>query len=206
MGRRYLRVGITGGIGAGKSTACRLFASRGRIVLSADLLARDLTERDPAVRSLIRKDFGGGVFAPDGSLLRRRLADIVFADADARKRLEGIVHQPVERAIEAELRRLPSARKHPYVLVEAALIFEAGMEESFDYVIAVTAGRAARVERVCRREGIPPSEVLSRMRAQMPQEEKGDRADFVLRNDGSERDLAAAVACVDRILTLLAQV
>lgn len=200
-----LRVGVTGGIGSGKSTVCGILASLGRYVLRADELARDLTDTLPVIQSAIKSHFGNEVFLPDGSLDRRKLASIVFANPARRATLDTIIHPHVFNAIDIELAKLSSAQQLPYVAIEAALVFETGMDERLNYVIVVQADEETRIRRVMERDKISRDEVLMRLRSQMDQSEKVSRADFVIENDGSEEELRRRVMFVDRILTLIAQ-
>ena len=196
-------VGVTGGIGSGKSAVCRSFAALGRSVISADRIARDLTERDPRVRDAIRKKFGDAVYAPDGPLRRQALAAIVFADAAKRRALNAIVHPPVFEAIGAAVEALPAPSRSPYVIVEAALIFESGMDKRLAATVVVRADEEVRIARVVARDGLSRADVLARMKAQMSADVKAQRADFVIDNNRGEEELAEKVAFIDRILVHL---
>lgn len=199
-----LLVGVTGGIGSGKSTLCGLFAALGRTVLRADDIARDLTENDPAIRRSLRREFGEGVFLPGGKLDRKGLAAVVFADPARLERLNRLVHPAVFAEIERLVGALPAARRTPYVIVEAALIYESGMDRRLDYVIAVHASVETRLRRVMQRDGATREEVLPRMHAQMAPEEKLALADFSIANDGTPDDLRKAVLLFDTLLAHLA--
>jgi dephospho-CoA kinase len=202
--RSVLRVGVTGGIGSGKSTVCRILAARGRTVLWADEIARDLTENHRAVRGKIRKAFGKAVYRPDGSLDRRMLARIVFTDPAARATLDRIVHPLVLREIQRQsvnLKRFPS---HSYLVIEAALIYESGLDKRLDYVVVIDVPREIRIARVIARDRCSRGEVIARMRSQMPAREKLARADFIVANDGTERELRQRVALLDTVLLQIA--
>ncbi len=201
--RHYLAVGITGGIGSGKSALCDAFAAEGRLVLSADLLARDLTINDPSVREEIRSAFGAEVFTAAGEVDRRALAAIVFHDRKARERLNGIVHPRVFRTLAGKLAAESADRLRPYTIIEAALIYESGME--LDYVIVVDAPEDERIRRVMLRDGSSREEVLSRIASQMPVEEKRKRADFVVENRETAAELATSAAFLDGLLRALPQ-
>jgi dephospho-CoA kinase len=193
-------VGVTGGIGSGKSAVCREFAALGRSVVSADRIARDLTERDPRVRDAIRKKFGDAVYAPEGPLRRQALAAVVFADAAKRRALNAIVHPPVFDAIEAAVAALPASSRSPYVIIEAALIFESGMDKRLDATVVVRAGDDVRIARVMERDGLSREAVLARMKAQLSTAAKAQQADFVIDNNRGEEELGAKVAFIDRML------
>lgn len=200
---RYLRVGITGGIGSGKSTVCNLFARLGRAVLSADAIARSLTDGNDDIKASIRKAFGTGVFLPNGAVDRKALAAHVFMNRTRLQTLNAIIHPHVFRAIEQALSQLPTTQRQPYVVIEAALIFESGMDKQLDYVVVVSADEGKRIDRVMKRDGVTREEVLARMQSQMNVEQALRRADFVLTNNGTEPDLERSVAFVDSLLKRL---
>lgn len=201
----YLRVGVTGGIGSGKSVVCRAFARLGRVVLLADEIARALTESSERIKAAIRTKFGDGVFLPDGTLNRSALAARVFSSPSKLKTLNAIVHPYVFGEIERRLDELPAAAKCPYVLIEAALIFESGMDKQLDYVIVVHAEQEERIRRVMERDGVPRADVLARMKSQMNVQQALRRADFIIANDGSVEDLERQVTFLDSLLQKLAR-
>jgi dephospho-CoA kinase len=201
----FLIVGVTGGIGGGKTAVCDLFEQLGRTVISADKIARDLTERDESIRGRIRAAFGEGVYDANGILDRAALATLVFADARRRKVLNAIVHPAVFRTIDERLKSLSERQRHPYVLIEAALIYETGMDKQLDYVIVVDAGRTKRIQRVIRRDRVPREQVMKRMEAQMPVELKRARADFVIENNSELGALHSKVFFLDAVLVTLAR-
>ena len=197
----FLRVGVTGGIGSGKSTVCGLFSRLGRTVIQADDLAHRVANEDSEVKRAIQREFGPAVYLPDGLLDRKTMAKLVFADEHKRKTLNAIVHPRVFSAIAGQLDSLSFTQYHPYILIEAALVYETGMNTWLDCVIVVTAGEETRIQRVMTRDGASREDVLRRIRAQMPIEEKVERADFVIRNDGLVSELDSSVLFLDRILS-----
>lgn len=199
----FLQVGVTGGIGSGKSAVCRSFAGLGRFVISADRIAKDIADNDPDARRAIELKFGRGSYLSDGSLDRKRMAAVVFNDGTKRATLDSIIHPLVFKEIDRRLDAIPSNQAAPYVLIEAALIYEVGMDESLDYVVVVTADEGTRVRRVSERDDVPPEEVQRRVAAQMPDEEKVKKADFVIHNDANESDLLSTVQFIDSLLTRL---
>ncbi len=196
-------VGVTGGIGSGKSAVCLCFEKLGRVVLSADRIARDLTEHNPGVRGAISRAFGPGVYDPHGTLRRSELARIVFAHPAKLRTLNDIVHPLVFSTLNDALAQLPAHAAEPYVIVEAALVFESGMDARLDATVVVRAPEELRIERVLGRDKLTREEIVARMRAQMPVEESAGRGDFVIENGGTEAELATRVQFVDRILTLM---
>ena len=199
--RKLLRVGVTGGIGSGKSTVCKLFASLGRPVLSADEIARELTDTNEKITSSIRKSFGDAVFLPNGLVDRSALAAIVFNNHNLRKTLDAIIHPHVFTAIDRTLAKLDSTAG--FAVIEAALIFETRMEKELDYVIVVTADEKTRVARVMARDRIPEEAVRARISSQMSAEQKILLADFVVENDGAEAELAGRVKFLDTLLAMM---
>lgn len=199
----FLRVGITGGIGGGKSTVCRFFASLGRAVLSADEIGKELTEKNDEIKSLIRKTFGGAVFLPGGLVNRKALASIVFNDPSSRRKLDAIIHPQVFAAIDDALDKLSPSKRSPYVIIEAALIYESGMDERLDYVVVVNAEEEARIKRVMKRDSVTQEAILARIRSQMDVKTKLELADFSISNDGSEEELVARVKFIDRLLSMI---
>jgi dephospho-CoA kinase len=191
--RKLLRVGLTGGIGSGKSLVAVMFKGLGVPVLSADEIARSLTETDEIVRRAIRRQFGSTVFRKDGSLDRKRLADVIFSNKDERETLNAIVHPLVLKKIEEEITESEKRSHARLVIHEAALIYEAGADKDLDYVVFVDADEETRIRRVIERDGISRAEVSRRIDSQMPAERKKELADFVLTNDGDTKSLERRV-------------
>jgi dephospho-CoA kinase len=185
-----LLVGLTGGIGSGKSTVARMLASRGAAVLDSDRLAREAVEPGTPGFDAVVARFGDGVIGDDGSLDRAALASVVFSDAAARADLEAIVHPEVRRRIAETVRA--HADTDVVVVVDSPLLIETGAHEGFPVVVVVTAPADVRLERLTA-DGMSRDDVRARMSAQMPLEEKATYADVVLDNGGTERELEAEV-------------
>ncbi|MDX1478454.1 MAG: dephospho-CoA kinase [Saprospiraceae bacterium] len=177
-----LRIGITGGIGSGKSTVTRIFGVLGIPVYDSDRRAKQLMSSDPALRTALIDAFGVDIFPNDGELDRRLLARIVFDDQDQLARLNALVHPAVGADFERWCRSLDAA---PYVLKEAALIFEAGIDRHLDRTILVWAPEDLRIQRVIERDQTTEEAVRARMRNQWPDARKVAGADFVIVNDGA---------------------
>ena len=186
-----LLVGLTGGIGSGKSTVARMLAARGAVVLDADAFARDaVAAGTPGFRAVVER-FGGDVVAPDGELDRAGLAAIVFADDEARRDLEAIVHPEVRRRL---LRSIEAhADADDIVVIDSPLLVEAGQGGSVQLLVVVTAPEEAQLERLAAGRGMSERDVRARMAAQMPLEEKAAKADVVLDNGGDLNDLERQV-------------
>jgi dephospho-CoA kinase len=189
-------IGVTGGIGSGKSTVCDLFRGLGRFAVSADPLARELMERDQTLRTKLSSLLGAAAYGADGKLHRGFVADRLFNDAVLRKRVDGLVHPRVFLEIRRLLEEAPGS---PYAVIEAALIYESGMDRMLDAVLVVDASEATRVERVMRRDGSSKEEIALRIRAQMKPADKVRRADFVIRNDGDKNTLLEKVRFLDTV-------
>lgn len=188
-----LLIGLTGGIGAGKSTVARLLAERGATVIEADQVAREVVEAGTPGLAAVVAEFGDGVLRADGSLDRQALAAAVFDDPGARERLNAIVH-PLVRRRSHEL--MAAAPADAVVVYDVPLLAEAGLAGDFDLVVVVEAPESVRMERLIADRGMTGEEVRRRMRAQATDAQRQAVADVVLRNDG---DRAALEAEVDRL-------
>ncbi|MDE2828252.1 MAG: dephospho-CoA kinase [Rhodothermaceae bacterium] len=177
-------LGVTGGIGCGKSVVCAYLAQLGAEVFDADLTARSLMESDERVRQEVTRAFGRESYREDGSLNRKWLASQVFAEDSRLEELNGIVHPKVAEAFGILRNRFEGG----LLVHEAALIYEAGVENRLDAVCVVTAPKELRIARVMARDRVSAEKVLARMSRQLSQEEKAGRADVVLVNDS---DMAA---------------
>jgi dephospho-CoA kinase len=184
-------LGVTGGIGSGKTTVCGFLEEKGARVFYADLEAKRLMVEDEAVRAALVDAFGPETYADDGSLNREALAADVFSDDEKLERLNAIVHPAVFEAFEAAKER--AASEGVDVLVhEAALLFEAGGDAHVDQTAVVVAPDADRMARVMARDDVTEAQVRARMEKQWPQERLRARADYVIENDGSLDDLRRA--------------
>lgn len=182
-----LLVGLTGGLGAGKSTVGRMLADRGAVVVDADELARRAVAPGSHGNHEILQVFGDEVVAPDGSIDRAVLSRIVFADPEKRRALESITHPEVFRLLAEEAERLRGTDR--VLVFDAPLIVETGFHEACDVVVVVTAPTERQIERVARDRGMDPDEARARIAAQVPPERREAVADVVIRNDGDLRAL-----------------
>jgi dephospho-CoA kinase len=186
-----LLVGLTGGIGSGKSTVARLLEKRGAVVFDADLLAREAVEPGTPGHAAVIERFGADVLAPGGELDREALASIVFADPSARRDLEEIVHP--------EVRRLFAEGSEAYrdtdsvVVFSAPLLVETGMHTAFEILVVVSATVATQIERLMRQRGMSEPSIRARIDAQAPLEDKAAAADFLVDNEGSLDELESQV-------------
>lgn len=183
---KNLVIGITGGIGAGKSSFSAILKENNQIVLNADDIAKNLMKTDESVKQQIINEFGNDCYI-EGQLQTKVLATKAFNHPEKLKKLNKIVHPPTINFINTKIENLKN--KHSLIFVEAALIFEAKMESLFDLILLVTAEENLRIERVVIRNNENASEVKSRILNQIPDEVKRGRADFVLENNGSIEEL-----------------
>lgn len=178
---RLLRVGLTGGIGSGKSTVARLLEMMGAAVYVADDRAKALMVDDDELRSGIVGLFGADAYGADGRLNRQMIAGRVFSDATLLERLNGLVHPAVERDFAAWAERCDGAARRPaYVVEEAAVLIESGGWRRMDCLVAVTAPVEVRVQRVMRRDGASREQALARIAAQMDEQKRLSFADRVV--------------------------
>ena len=189
----YLKIGLTGGIGSGKTTAARRFAALGARVYHADEISRHALDPCSECYSRVIETFGMDVVQDDGEIDRRRLGAIVFADESKRRVLNSIIHPYVINELlssaEKDLQKDPNG----VAVFEVPLLFESGMDAQMDATIVVVCDEEARIRRVMERDQLSREQVLSRVRAQMPEEEKRKRADYILENNGSHEQLLQQV-------------
>ncbi len=193
-----LVLGVTGGVGSGKSTVARLLAERGARVLDADAIVHELYEDADLAREIAAR-FGREVLRPDGGVDRRRLGAIVFADPARRAELESLVHTEVRARV---VRAIDAWRREGFegvAVVDAARLVESPFPYPLDALVVVSAPEEERVVRLSAR-GMPAEEARRRMRAQASEAQRAARADFVIVNDGTLDDLAARL---DRVLAAL---
>lgn len=186
-------VGLTGGIGSGKSSVARRFAELGALVVDADALAREVVAGGTPGLARVVEEFGADVLRPDGTLDRPALGRVVFGDPDALARLNGIVH-PLVRARAAEL--IAAAPPGAVVVQDVPLLVETGQADRYDLVVVVEAPAAERVARLVRDRGMTEDEVRARMAAQASDDERRAVADVVIVNDA---DLATLRDRVDEV-------
>ena len=192
-----VRVGLTGGIGSGKSTVAHVFEILGIPVYYADKEAKRLMNEDPEIKKQLVEHFGEEAYA-DNLLNRRFIAEIVFKDKEKLQLLNSLVHPITIRKAEEWMLQ----HQTPYVIKEAALIFESGSQENLDYVIGVSAPLNLRIQRTIKRDGVSREEVLSRMQNQIQETIKMRLCDFVIRNDEQHLVLPQVLALHEKLKRL----
>jgi dephospho-CoA kinase len=203
-----LRVGLTGGVACGKSTVAKMFADLGAKIIDADLIAHDLYRPGEEVYEQLVKHFGLEIIKASGDLDRARLATLVF-DGGRIEELNKIVHPAVIKRQEQWMREVGEKDPYGVAMVEAALIFEAGVKERFDKIIVVTCKPAQKVSRFGQRAGMPEAlaraDVERRNRAQISDEEKARRAHYVIDNSASLDETSHQVQRIYAELKVLAK-
>lgn len=187
-----LKVGITGGIGSGKTTVCKLFEQLGVPIYYADDRAKYLMQHEHYLIDLIKQNFGAEVYDNGGVLNRRLLAEKVFNNTEKLALLNSLVHPAVFRDTERFVEQ-QQIKNLPYAMKEAALLVETGSYKSLNKLIVVTAPLELRIQRVAARDGATRDEILARMRNQLPEEEKIKLADYIITNDKDEEHLKQQV-------------
>jgi len=183
-------VGLTGGIGSGKSAVARRLAALGAVVIDSDRLAREVVAPGTDGFAEVGREFGTGVRAADGGLDRAALARVVFADPTGRRRLEAIVHPRVRAGVEERAAVAPAGS---VVVNDVPLLVEAGLADRYQLVVVVLADEGRRVARLVRDRGMTEQEALARIAAQARDEQRRAVADIVIDNDGTLEELTARV-------------
>lgn len=183
------RIGLTGGMGAGKSTVTAYLRALGAHVVDADVASRKAVEPGSEGLRLLAGRYGAGILKPDGSLNRRALADIVFTSDSERLAVNAILHPMVRSILLEEERQIRKQEPDTVVFWDVPLLIESGMHTDMDEVWLVTAEEATRVARIMQRDGCSEQDALARIRRQMPEEEKKAYAHRLLDNSGDEAAL-----------------
>src|SRR5579872_711660 len=189
-----LTIGVTGGIGSGKSTVTKFLKELGAPIIDADKVGHAIYAPDgPAYRDVIAA-FGDGILAFDGTIDRRKLGPIVFADADALKRLNAIMHPKMFARMREMVGQLRARGERKPIVVEAAILIEANWQALFDQIWLVIASKAQVVERIERDRGLKPEQTEARIRAQLSDDERQKHASLVITNNGTMGELREKVA------------
>jgi len=199
MQSKKLVIGITGGIGSGKSVACKYFEKLGYEVIYADKVAKELYQTSSKLRNLLVKEFGKGILDTDGGISRKSARKIIFSKKSNVKRVNRIVHPFVIDEIERIIRRT----KNRIVLVETAIMFESGYSNRMDYVILIYTNKRTRIDRVRNRDNVKISEIDKLMKLQMDEREKIGQADFIIKNNAAPSELYRNIRSFRKILNTL---
>ena len=190
-------LGLTGGIGSGKSMVAQMFARLGAVVIDADQLAREVVEPGQPALQEIAATFGSDVLLPDGRLNRPKLAGIIFADAAERAKLDAITHPRIRARMDEEIK---VRRSGPGVLIaDIPLLYENDRTQTVEKVIVVWVDPKTQLLRIRQRDGLSADAARQRIDAQMPLDAKRDRADYVIDNSGSRDDTRRQVEAIYRL-------
>jgi len=187
--RRRPVVTITGGIGSGKSAVAAIFKEKGALILDADSIAKEILWNDCEISRKVIDEFGQDICDENDRISKERLIPRVFRSSDSIRRLNDIMHPPVIKRINEIIQENAYSNKYTMIAVDAALIFEAGVEKEFDYVVTVAAADDLRINRIVARDGVTPEDVSQRMNVQGSQKEHMRKSDYVITNNGSLAEL-----------------
>lgn len=199
MRNKPVRIGVTGGIGSGKSLVCKYFEKLGYNVIYADYIAKELYTSNKRLLQNLVKVFGKGILDEKGHLSRVNSRKIIFKSKKNIKRVNSIVHPFVIREIDRQIRNLKSR----IVLIETAIMFESGYYRRNDYNILVYANKSIRLKRVSERDKVSKASVEKLMKLQMPEQEKMLLADFIIKNNGTPKKLFRDIKQFSKILSIL---
>lgn len=197
---KKFHIGVTGGIGSGKTVVCRIFETLGYPIFYADDEAKRVMTEDAGLVKEIKQHFGENAYFDDGSLNRKFLSDIVFHDADKLNILNGLVHPATIKAYQNWAEKQPTA----LIFKEAALLFESNSFKLSDFNILVTAPVSIRIQRVITRDNVTADIVKARMDRQMTDEEKEKLTDFMIVNDDKHALIPQVLRLHDHFLSLIA--
>ena len=187
-------IGITGGIGSGKSTIAKVFISMGFPVYNSDTRAKELINSNIDVIDSIKQEFGDDIYSSDG-LDRKKMASIVFSDSDKLQKLNSIVHP----AVGLDFDKWANSQNTSFVLKEAAILFETGIYKSLDKTILVTCPKEERINRVMKRDSATKEAIEARMNSQWSEEKKKELADYIIDNSGEEMVIPQVISLINRL-------
>ena len=184
-----LKIGLTGGIGSGKSSVSKLFEDWGAYIFDADLVAKKILLENDTAQNEIIAEFGSDILNKDGKIEKSKLSRIAFQDENHQLRLNAIIHPYVFSEIDLTFDKILLKNEYKIFCIDAALIYESGADTHMDYVVVITSHLRLRIERVIERGDLTRDEFLKRLDLQWPEEDKVHIADFVIHNNGTLDDL-----------------
>jgi len=184
-----LKIGLTGGIGSGKSTASKYFKKLGAFIFDADAQAKKLISTNDLVQHELITEFGTDIIDISGKINKKKLSKIAFQDVDHQRLLNSVVHPYVFDLLDKSFDKKLKDGNYDIFIVDGAMIYESGYDVHMDYIIVVTAQLKNRIERALLRKTLTREEILRRMEFQWPEEEKVNVSDFVIHNDNTEVEL-----------------
>ena len=188
-----LKIGLTGGIGVGKSATAKAFIKLGIHVFDADREAKQLLESSAIIQNDLMAEFGSDILDNTGKINRGKLADVSFQDEYHQSTLNSIIHPHIFEKIEDDYQKISTKSEASFFMVDGALIYESELDRHLDYIIVVTAKLSIRMERALKKGILPRKDILRRIDLQWPCETKIRMADFVIHNDTTEKDLQSQV-------------
>ncbi|MCO5142749.1 MAG: dephospho-CoA kinase [Oligoflexia bacterium] len=199
--KNFLYVGITGGVGAGKSLAGKLLQEKGYKIIDSDQISRRITEPNSPILEKITATFGKQSIKDDGTLNRAFLRSLIMNDAEARKKLEQITHPEIQKQSLHEAKAYASKHTFSLIFYEAPLLFEANAQADKDYIICVIADEKIRIERIINRDKCSSEEAKKIISNQWPQEKKAELSDFIISNNKTIQEFENQLqAILDRLL------
>ena len=184
-----LKVGLTGGIGSGKSTASSFLAKLGSYVFDADAEAKMILESNKEVQNSIIEEFGSDVLDHNGSIDKKKLAAVAFQDEDHQTILNSIIHPFVFKELDEQFKKISIQNTYVSFIVDGALIFESGMDQHLDLVLLIASSLKFRIERALNRGTLSREDIISRNELQWTDEDKAESADYTIYNNGTEKEL-----------------
>ena len=184
-----LKVGLTGGLGSGKSTASSFLAKLGSYIFDADAEAKKILNTNTDVQNAIIEEFGDDVLGHDGNINRQKLAKIAFQDEEHQIVLNSIIHPFVFKILDKQFDKISTQNKHVSFIVDGALIFESGLDQHLDSVLLIASSLKYRIERALKRGNIQREDILRRIELQWTDENKAESADYTIYNNGTEKEL-----------------
>ena len=181
-------VGITGIIGSGKTILAKVFAKNGGFVIDADKVGREVLENDPDVINRVVKLFGEEILEKGEKISRKKVADFVFSSNYYLKKFNAIIHPPMIKLIKSKIKEVLNQSIFSMIVVDAALIFETGIEDRFDYVVTVYASVEHIIERLTSHRKITETEIKRRIKSQIPQTDKINKSRYTIENNGTRKD------------------
>lgn len=182
-------IGLTGGIACGKSTVANILRQKGILVIDADEISREITKKGKPAWQEIKEEFGEEVIGPDGEILRKKLAQIVFNNPTKLAALNQITHPRITKQLTEILAEIKAKKSQRIIVIEVPLLFECGLQDIFDEVWVVKAPQSVMIERLIKRDSLSKEDALKRISSQMPLTQKAQLADRVIENSGSVNDL-----------------
>lgn len=186
-------IGLTGGIGTGKSTASQYLQKLGFTIIDADRISREVVEPGKPLLAELKTAFGPEIILPEGALDRKALGSIVFSQEEKRLQLERIMHGEILRTIRDRVKEARQSGRYRAAFIDAPLLFETGLDGDCEIVWLITADDRVRIKRVMVRDGLTAEEVQARIDRQMSEEGKRRRADFIVDNSGAQSELYEAL-------------